>query len=157
GGSAGVDLATTISITLHDTKVQVVPSMTAGPLGHGLSALLLGRSSTSRQGIFLLSRVIDADYKGNIGIMVQALATPVHIPAQTKIAQLVSFKACVPQAELCERDDGAFGFTGRPQVMLTVPVGNQHPDQHLRICGPDGETVVATELIDTGADITILS
>ncbi|RMC22126.1 hypothetical protein DUI87_02999 [Hirundo rustica rustica] len=72
-GSAGVDVETAIEVNLNDTDVQVVPSTANGPLEHGLSALQIGRTSTSKQGLFVLPGLIDADYLGNIGIMVQTL------------------------------------------------------------------------------------
>lgn len=82
-GNTGVDLATAIEITLQNTDVQVSPSTVNGPLGYGLSALLIGRSSTSKQVIFVLPGLIDADYLSNIGIMVQTLRPPIHIPKGT--------------------------------------------------------------------------
>ncbi|KAM9236186.1 deoxyuridine 5'-triphosphate nucleotidohydrolase-like [Leptosomus discolor] len=120
--SAGVDMVTAVPITIEDKQVHVVPSTANGPLGNGLSALLLGRSSTSRQGILVIPGVIDADYTGNTGIMVQAIQPSVHIPEQTRLAQLVSFRACVPHPGVDTRGDGAFGSTGSPHVYFTVPI-----------------------------------
>lgn len=45
-GSAAVGLETAVETTLWDTQVQCVPTNVHGLLGNGLSALLLGRSST---------------------------------------------------------------------------------------------------------------
>ena len=95
-GSAGVDLAIAADTTITDDKVHVVPSNATGPLGLGLGALLLGRSSVSKQGIFVLPGVINADFTGNISIMVKVFVPPVTIMAGTRIAQLVPFKASVP-------------------------------------------------------------
>uniref|UniRef100_A0A452GV58 dUTPase-like domain-containing protein n=1 Tax=Gopherus agassizii TaxID=38772 RepID=A0A452GV58_9SAUR len=117
-GSAGVDLATAADVTLENDKVQVVPSVVNGPLGYGLSALLIGRSSMSKQGIFVLPGLIDADYTGNIGIMVRALFPPVNIAAGTRIAQLIPFHSSVPKTKLTERGPHGFGSTDSPQNNL---------------------------------------
>uniref|UniRef100_A0A452HU88 dUTPase-like domain-containing protein n=1 Tax=Gopherus agassizii TaxID=38772 RepID=A0A452HU88_9SAUR len=114
-GSAGVDLATAADVTLEDDKVQIIPSVVNGPLGYGLSALLIGRSSMSKQGLFVLPGLIDADYTGNIGIMVRALFPPVNIAAGTCIAQLIPFQGSVPKTKLTERGSHGFGSTDSPQ------------------------------------------
>jgi len=97
-GSAGVDVETAVDKTLVTTEVVCIDTNVKGPLGHGLSALLLGRSSTSKQGIFVLPGVIDADFTGVVKVMVYTLAPPLSIPASSRIAQLVPFRACVPHA-----------------------------------------------------------
>uniref|UniRef100_A0A663EFP4 dUTPase-like domain-containing protein n=1 Tax=Aquila chrysaetos chrysaetos TaxID=223781 RepID=A0A663EFP4_AQUCH len=124
-GSAGVDLATAVDITLVTSEVQLTDSDQKGPLRHGLSALLLGRSSVSRKGIFIVPGLIDADYCGVIKIMVYTLTPPVTIPAQSKIAQLVPFRARVPRAQAVERGPGGFGSTGEPQVLLAVDIAGE--------------------------------
>lgn len=63
GGSARVDLATSISVTLRTTAVPAVPIGIWGPLGCNKSTLLIGCSSTSMQGLFVLPGLIDADFK----------------------------------------------------------------------------------------------
>uniref|UniRef100_A0A452H6X5 dUTPase-like domain-containing protein n=1 Tax=Gopherus agassizii TaxID=38772 RepID=A0A452H6X5_9SAUR len=114
-GSAGVDLATAADVTLDNDKVQIVPSVVNGPLGYGLSALLIGRSSMSKQGLFVLPGLIDTDYTGNIGIMVRALFPPVNIAAGTRIAQLIPFQGSVPKTKLTERGSHGFGSTDSSQ------------------------------------------
>ncbi|XP_074788806.1 deoxyuridine 5'-triphosphate nucleotidohydrolase-like [Athene noctua] len=93
-GSAGVDVETAVDITIQDQKVHLVDSNVKGLLGFGLSALLTGKSSTTRQGIQVLLGVIDADYTGVIKIMVQTLTPPVFIPKGNRMAQLILFKDC---------------------------------------------------------------
>lgn len=90
-GSTGVDLATATEITLQNTDIQVIPSTVNRPLRYGLSALLIGRSSTSKQGIFVLPGLIDADYLSNTGIMVQTLRPPHSI--KYPIGPVSSFKS----------------------------------------------------------------
>uniref|UniRef100_A0A8C8RXB5 dUTPase-like domain-containing protein n=1 Tax=Pelusios castaneus TaxID=367368 RepID=A0A8C8RXB5_9SAUR len=124
-GSAGVDLATATDVTLQDDKVQVISTTVDGPLGHGLSALLIGRSSTSKQGLFVLPGLIDADYTGNIGIMIRALYPPVNIAAGTRIAQLIPFKGCVPKTAAVQRGPHGFGSTGSAQVAFAMELNSQ--------------------------------
>ncbi|TRZ08216.1 hypothetical protein HGM15179_018893 [Zosterops borbonicus] len=138
-------------------REQIVPSMANGPLGHGLSDLLLGRSSTSKQGIFVLPGITDADYVGNIGIMVQTLRPPIHRPKRTRLAQLIPLKAQVPKQGVMVREDGDFGSTGTPQVMFTVPLLKAKPIKPITFQHPDSGTLMAKEtLLDTGSDVTIL-
>uniref|UniRef100_A0A452GNT8 dUTPase-like domain-containing protein n=1 Tax=Gopherus agassizii TaxID=38772 RepID=A0A452GNT8_9SAUR len=128
-GSAGVDLATAADVTLADDKVQIVPSVVNGPLGYGLSALLIGRSSMSKQGLFVLPGLIDVDYTGNIGIMVRALFPPVNIAAGTRIAQLIPFQSSVPKTKLTERGSHGFGSTDSPQVAFAMTVTQRKPSR----------------------------
>ena len=52
--SAGVDLATAQSVTLTDSTMTLTPKGVMGPLGDRHSALLLGRSSVTQMGLFVL-------------------------------------------------------------------------------------------------------
>lgn len=94
GGSAGIDVSTDNAITIDSLKVHKVPLEALGPIGKGLSALLLGRSSATLQGIFVHPGVIDSDYMGQICTMVSTPMPPVTIPAKTPIAQVTLFKSC---------------------------------------------------------------
>uniref|UniRef100_A0A8V5GZ61 dUTPase-like domain-containing protein n=1 Tax=Melopsittacus undulatus TaxID=13146 RepID=A0A8V5GZ61_MELUD len=117
-GSAGVDLATAVDITLLNTQVRLVDSVLWGPLGRGLSVLLIGHSSVSHCGIFVVPGLSDADFHGNIKLMVYTLCPPVTIPKGEKIAQLVPFEAKVPCQGERERGSGGFGSTDHPEVLL---------------------------------------
>ncbi|NXP24780.1 POK9 protein, partial [Scytalopus superciliaris] len=162
-GSPGLDMAVAASTTITDSQVTIVPSTVTGPLGHGLSALLLGRSSASKQGILVIPGgilvrpgVIDADYTGNIGIMVRVLNPPLTIAEGTKIAQLVPFKACVSQATTRVRGDGAFESTGQPLVAFTQKITEEKPRRRVIIQGPNQSAISALMLLDTGSDVTII-
>ncbi|NWR81214.1 POK9 protein, partial [Centropus unirufus] len=155
-GSAGVDVATAVDIKLTTQKVQLVDSALKGPLGYGLGALLLGRSSTSRQGIFVVPGVIDADYNGIIKIMLYTLTPPVSIPAGSKIAQLVPFRSQVPNASIMDRGVGGFGSTGQLEVLFALDIQKNNPEEFIEIRHPCGEKLTLTRIIDTGADVTII-
>lgn len=155
-GSAGVDLATAVDITLTTSEVKLIDSDQQGPLGHGLSALLIGRSSISRKGIFIVPGLIDADFCGTIKIMVYTLTPPLTIPAQSKIAQLIPFHACVPKAHSIVRGHGGFGSTGVPNVLLAIDIAKGKPEERVTLRHPNGQSLVLSMLIDTGADVTIV-
>lgn len=110
-----MDVSTDNAITIESLKVHKVPLKACGPIGKGLSALLLGRSSATLQGIFVHPGVIDADYMGQICAMVSTPTPPVTIPAKTRIAQLIPFKSCVPKTDSKLPRDGGFRSTGDPQ------------------------------------------
>lgn len=111
-----MDVSTDNAIAIDSLKVHKVPLEAHGPIGKGLSALLLGRSSAVLQGIFVHPGVIDADYMGQICAMVSTPTLPMTIPAKTRIAQLLPFKSCVPKTDSKLRGDGGFRLMGEPQV-----------------------------------------
>ncbi|NXD84459.1 POK9 protein, partial [Halcyon senegalensis] len=156
-GSAGVDLATAVEVTLQDTGVRLIDSNAKGPLGHGLNAFLIGQSSTSRQGIFVIPGIIDADYQGIVKIIVCTLIPPVLISKGSRIAQLISFNACVPRPGNKTREDGGFGSTGPPQVYLSMDIGKAKPECVVEMESKNGQKRHIKMLIDTGADVTIIS
>ncbi|XP_010575420.1 PREDICTED: LOW QUALITY PROTEIN: endogenous retrovirus group K member 11 Pol protein-like [Haliaeetus leucocephalus] len=155
-GRAGVDVATAVEVTLLDTKVHCIPSNMKGPLGHGLCAILLGLSSTSRQGISVLPGVIDADYTGVIVIMVQTITPPVNIAKGARIAQLVPFESRVPKSGKLLGGDAGFGSSGSPAVLLALNIQKSKPEETVRIMGPKNETIVLKMILDTGADVTVI-
>ncbi|XP_049649421.1 deoxyuridine 5'-triphosphate nucleotidohydrolase-like isoform X2 [Accipiter gentilis] len=121
-GSSGVDVETAVDITLVDAGVHLVDSNIKGPLGFGLSAFLMGRSSTALKGILVVPGFIDADYCGTVKIMIHVVIPPVSIPKGTRIAQLVPFRSCVPNPGEVQRGDGGFGSTGKPQVYFAMDI-----------------------------------
>ncbi|KAM9167400.1 deoxyuridine 5'-triphosphate nucleotidohydrolase-like [Mergus octosetaceus] len=124
-GSLGLDLATTIDVTIIDQKPVKVPSTAKGPVvinnkPHG--ALLIGRSSSGIQGLCILPGIIDADFKGTISIVVQTLFPPLHIPAKSRIAQLILLPQLtegMKAATDTPRKSRGFGSTGG-LAMLTM-------------------------------------
>ncbi|XP_049681909.1 deoxyuridine 5'-triphosphate nucleotidohydrolase-like [Accipiter gentilis] len=114
-------LATTRSATAGSSRVDVETAVNIkGPLGFGLSAFLMGQSSTALEGILVLPGLIDADYCGTVKIMIHVLIPPVSIPKGTRIAQLVPFRSCVPNPGEVQRGDGGFGSTGKPQYWVCL-------------------------------------
>ncbi|NXG36236.1 POK9 protein, partial [Dromaius novaehollandiae] len=160
-GSAGVDVALARTISITNGEVQVVETTAKGPLGHGLSALLIGRSSISRQGIFVLPGLIDADYHGIIKVMIKVFAPPVTIPQGSKIAQLIPFKGQAPVRASTDRGEKGFGSTGNNLVLFTKRIGPTRPKRKVvirqRQASLQEEMSLSqiTMMMDTGSDITI--
>ncbi|NWX93168.1 POK9 protein, partial [Nothoprocta pentlandii] len=156
-GSARVDLGMAVETTLTDSQVQCIPTNVKGPLGYGLSALLLGRSSMTRKGLFVLSGVIDADFTGTISIMVWTPSPPIHIPTGTRTGQLVPFKVAVPLTEDRVRGDGGFGSTGRADIDLARDISKAKPMKWVTLKEPGGKTCKINMLVDAGANVTVVS
>lgn len=82
--SAGVHLATAQSVTLTDSTVTLIPTGVMGPLGDGHSTLLLGHSSVTWMGLFVLPGVIDTNDTGEIKIMAWMSSSTCFIPKGKK-------------------------------------------------------------------------
>lgn len=101
--------------------------------------------------------LIDADYLGNIWIMVQTLGPPIHIPKGTQLTQLMPFKAKVPRKGVMLSGDGGFGSTGTPQVMFTIPLSGAKPIKPITFqCLAGGTLTTKPVLLDTGSNVTIV-
>ncbi|XP_057280045.1 chromodomain Y-like protein 2 [Pezoporus wallicus] len=155
-GSLGLDLATAVDITLIDSKPQRVASPVYGPLiinGQAVGALLLGRSSTGLKGLMILPGVIDADYQGRIDIVMYTLFPPLHIPAGSRVAQLVPIAQVtkgMTSLSNQERNDQGFGSTG-VAAMLTLSM-KKRPIVTAQLCARN-ETVTLALLLDTGSSL----
>ncbi|NXU46879.1 POK9 protein, partial [Drymodes brunneopygia] len=152
-----------IEVTLIDNQAQRVPSTFKGPIHPStsdLGALLLGRSSSGLKGIIVVPGVIDADYTGVVDIVVYTLHPPLCIPQGSRIAQLIPMRNLVsamtqePTPPRPFRGNSGFGST-RPAACLTL---NMH-DRPVRevIVKYAGETRIIKNLLDTGADMTIVN
>ncbi|NWV17810.1 POK9 protein, partial [Origma solitaria] len=160
-GSLGLDLAAAVDVTLIDQWPCKIPTGMQGLViidGHAHGVLLLGRSSSGLQGLFVLPGLIDADFTGEIFIVAQTSFPPIHIPKGSRIAQLVPLSqlTAVMQkiSHLTERGDKGFGSTGG-LAMLTVPMTNRPIVDSAWMRGK--QRLQLTALLDTGADITIMS
>ncbi|NXU14773.1 POK9 protein, partial [Pardalotus punctatus] len=127
-GSLGLDLATTVDVTLIDQQPCKISTAVQGPVkinGHAYGALLLGRSSSGIKGLFVLPGLIDSDFTGEISIVAQTLFPPIHIPKGSKIAQLIPIPHLTAEmqkvGQSIECGNVGFGSTGG-LVTLTVPM-----------------------------------
>lgn len=123
--SAGLDLRANLEegITLQPMKRRLVPTGLSIALPEGYEAQVRPRSGLAlKHGITLLNTpgTIDADYRGEIGvIMVNLSDTPFNIADGDRIAQLVIARyeqaewEAVEALDSTERGDGGFGHTGK--------------------------------------------
>ncbi|RMB97190.1 hypothetical protein DUI87_26291 [Hirundo rustica rustica] len=149
----------TESVVIDSDKIHKVPLDAFGPLGDGMSAFLMGRSSATIQGIIVHLGLIDADFSGQIHAMVSTPTPPLTIPKGTRIAQLVPFKSSVSRTEDRSRGDGGFGSTGPPQVRWTAVLTKDRPETlcTVSMVGATPSEIHLRGLLDTGADVSILS
>ncbi|XP_027566073.1 deoxyuridine 5'-triphosphate nucleotidohydrolase-like [Pipra filicauda] len=110
-GSAGLDLASDQPVNITSTSIMLIPTGVWGPLGPGIHALLVGRSSATMMGLFVLPGVIDSDCQGKIQIMTWTLMPPCYMPEGQRLVQLIPCYSASPPGE-AERGFGAFGSTG---------------------------------------------
>ncbi|XP_064495559.1 uncharacterized protein LOC135404750 [Pseudopipra pipra] len=157
-GSLGLDLATTIDCTLIDQRPQKIPTGVHGPVlvdGKPVGALLIGRSSSTMAGLTVLVELIDADYTGEISIMVNTLFPPLHIPARSRIAQLIPLPQIAPgPSDKPERGDQGFGSTGA-SALLTIDMARR-PRKAIQLQW-NSQTAHLIALLDTGADVSIVA
>ncbi|NXM51479.1 POK9 protein, partial [Gymnorhina tibicen] len=155
-GSARMDLAVSTTTTIKDILVHLIPTGLTGPLPFKCHALFLRRSSSSKSGLFILPGIIDSDSRGEIKIMAWTPNPPCTIPAGSCIAQLIPLPILLDMQSIpsvsANRGTGGFGSTGTPNIYLPKLISVQHP---FLTCVIDGKSF--TGLIDTGADITIIS
>ncbi|NWT61235.1 POK9 protein, partial [Erythrocercus mccallii] len=158
-GSLGLDLAAAVGVTLINNKSMKVPTGVKGPVmyqGKPCGAILLGRSSASLKGLFVMPGVIDADYTGEICIIVMTWSPPIIIPKGRRIAQLVPTKQLTNTAEnaiQCQRGDAGFGSTGG-LAFLCIPM-DEHPKAPIVLEARNDQCHLIA-LLDTGSDITII-
>ncbi|RMC09752.1 hypothetical protein DUI87_13539 [Hirundo rustica rustica] len=147
------------SVVIDSDKIHKVPLDAFGPLGDGMSAFLMGRSSATIQGIIVHLGLVDADFSGQIHAMVSTPTPPLTIPKGTRIAQLVPFKSSVSRTEDRSRGDGGFGSTGPPQVRWTAVLTKDRPEMlcTVSMVGATPSEIHLRGLLDTGADVSILS
>ena len=118
--SAGLDLYSIEDITIGPKQRTIAKTGLAVAIPPGHYGRIAPRSGLAmKHGLDVLSGVIDSDYRGEIGCLLYNTGDePIHLPAQTKMCQLIIEKIEVPTAvwadELTDtaRGRGGFGSTG---------------------------------------------
>lgn len=122
--SAGMDLRANIeeNITLHPMERRIIPTGLRMALPEGYEAQVRPRSGLAlKHGITVLNSpgTIDADYRGELGVLLVNLSTEDFVIAPgERIAQMVIAKheqAVFEQVEVLdetERGEGGYGHTG---------------------------------------------
>ncbi|NWZ99966.1 POK9 protein, partial [Nesospiza acunhae] len=158
-GSLGLDLAAAVDVTLMTPHPVKIPTGVYGPLriqNCNYGALLLGRSSVSSMGLFVLPGVIDADFTGEIQIMAYTPFPPLTVKKGQRIAQLIplpQLTSMIPPSCAQSRGDKGFGSSGI--ACLTMDL-HTRPKKQVQLSYKD-QTIVLWGLLDTGADTSIVA
>jgi len=118
--SAGLDLYSIEEITIGPKQRALVSTGLAVAIPEGYYGRIAPRSGLAlRAGLDVLSGVIDADYRGEIGCLLYNTGDEtINLPAQSKICQLIIEKIIMPTPAWAddisetERGSGGFGSTG---------------------------------------------
>ena len=118
--SAGVDIYVIEELTIPPGERRLARTGLAVAIPEGYYGRLAPRSGlATKNGLDTLAGVIDADYRGEIGcLLYNAGNETIHLPAQSKICQLIIEKIITPTPVWAEeisdtdRGSGGFGSTG---------------------------------------------
>lgn len=78
---------------LHPNSVYDGTSNAYVNIPSGITAMLIIRSSFSRNGIILSSGLYDSGYQGHIGFVIHNTLGPAHVSPGTRIGQIAFFKS----------------------------------------------------------------
>lgn len=151
-GSAGLDLnSSTYAVLTPEMGIQALPTGVWGPLPSGTLGLLLGRNSTTMQGIIVHPGIINADYTGEIKIMTGSPSKISAIQAGQRIAQLIILPANPIGHAKSSKLRGTQGF-GSSDLYWIQAIGQKRPELKLKIRGKE-----FLGLLDTGADVSVIA
>jgi deoxyuridine 5'-triphosphate nucleotidohydrolase len=118
--AAGLDLHAIEEVTIQPGERALVRTGLAVAIPEGYYGRVAPRSGlATKKGLDVLAGVIDADYRGEIRcLLYNAGDQAIHLPAESKICQLIIEKIITPTAVWAEeisdtdRGSGGFGSTG---------------------------------------------
>lgn len=120
-GDVGYDIRCSESTVLRVTEsIQRIKTGVSVKLPNGFWAEIRSRSSTTKNGIFVVSNTIDNGYIGELFVdVVNTSGREIEIEVGDRVAQLVMFKSYCPEIMLVEalpsteRGETGFGSTGK--------------------------------------------
>lgn len=119
---AGVDLRSTVDVTLEPGERALVPTGVAVSIPVGWVGLLCPRSGLATSlGLTITNApgVVDSDYRGELQVTLQATSEPVSIRRGERIGQMVVVPChvgawtFVDELDETRRGAGGFGSSGR--------------------------------------------
>ncbi|MDQ2975423.1 MAG: dUTP diphosphatase [Acidobacteriota bacterium] len=118
--AAGLDISVIEDLVIQPRQRTLAHTGLAVAIPEGYYGRLASRSGlATRKGLDVLAGVIDADYRGEIGcLLFNSGDETIHLPAQSKICQLIIEKIITPTAvwadeiNKTDRGSGGFGSTG---------------------------------------------
>lgn len=129
-----------------------VPTGTYGPLPPGTVGLIIGRSSSSLKGLIIIPGVIDADYTGEIQILLSPPTQTIQIQAGQRIAQLLLLPITQTGKPITQAERGNAGFGSSDAAFWIQEIKSQRPTKILKI---QGKPILG--LLDTGADASCIA
>ena len=142
--------SSTHTVLTPEMGVQALPTGIFGPLPKDTFGLIVGRCSSSLEGLQVSPGVIDNDYSGEIKVMVSSPKSINTIKAGQRFAQLLLLPLIPTSNNIVSPQRGNKGF-GSSDVYWAQIVSTQKPLMTLWL---DGKRF--SGLIDTGADVTII-
>ena len=118
--AAGLDIFSIEAVVIEPKQRSLVRTGLAVAIPEGYYGRVAPRSGLAVQkGLDVLAGVIDSDYRGEVRcLLYNAGDEAIHLPAQTKICQLIIEKIITPDAAWADeisdtdRGSGGFGSTG---------------------------------------------
>jgi dUTP pyrophosphatase len=118
--SAGLDIYAIDDLIIPPRERYLARTGLAVAIPEGYYGRIAPRSGlAANKGLDVLAGVIDADYRGEIGCLLYNTSDePIHLPAPSKICQLILEKIISPDAiwvddiNNTKRGSGGFGSTG---------------------------------------------
>lgn len=120
--AAGFDLYATKSVTLRNGVPEMVPTGLAFEIPKGYVGVVYSRSSSAKSGLIITPLLVDADYRGEVFVLVNNLKhndVAREILAGDRIAQIRIERLVDTEYEWAEelseteRGSGGYGSTGR--------------------------------------------
>ena len=114
--SAGLDIFSIEEVVIEPKQRSLVRTGLAVAIPEGHYGRIAPRSGLATQkGLDVLAGVIDSDYRGEVRcLLYNAGDEAIHLPAQSKICQLIIEKIITPSAvwsdEISDTDRGSGGF-----------------------------------------------
>ncbi|NWZ74449.1 POK9 protein, partial [Acrocephalus arundinaceus] len=158
--SLSLDVAASIDVTIMTSQPQKIPTRLIRPIlinGQPVRRLLLGRSSASMLGLFVIPGVIDLDYEEEIMIMVHTPYPPVKVSKGKRLAQLIPLPLMTKGLMPLKKDprrQGSFSST-RELTLLTIDL-TTCPKKPCRLSFQN-RSITLIGLLDMGADTCIIA
>lgn len=120
--AAGFDLYATKSVTLRNGVPEMVPTGLAFEIPKGYVGVVYSRSSSAKSGLIITPLLVDADYRGEVFVLVNNLThndAPREILTGDRVAQIRIERLVDTEYEWAEelseteRGSGGYGSTGR--------------------------------------------
>lgn len=120
--AAGFDLYATRSVTLRNGVPEMVPTGLAFEIPKGYVGVVYSRSSSAKSGLIITPLLVDADYRGEVFVLVNNLThndAPREILTGDRVAQIRIERLVDTEYEWSEelseteRGSGGYGSTGR--------------------------------------------